>query len=192
MSEARIAFHATGQQYSIRGEYAEKAEGSRQKAESATKWLQTQGIVRSTSGTHRSTSVAPPGHHRRDTGRERKEKGGPPSEMLLRRMGRKNEESRRQTGNSALEVSQLQAVTRSRCVRQRKAARALRGRAASWSGTDAASRRLRRQRRHGRGVVNFIQHRAGNRMFGTVSSTSSKGHTARDRPATALGCLGRK
>jgi hypothetical protein len=182
----------TGQQYSIRREYAAQAAESAQSAQKSIKALRTQGILRSTSGTHRSTSVTTPGHHRQGTGRGRKDKGNPPSEMPLRRTGTTSEAGRRQREEADSQATRRQIVRRSRCLRPRDAARALRWQAASRPGTNAASRRLRRRRRHGRGVVNFIQHRAGNRMFGTVSSTSSKGHTARDRPATALGCLGRK
>ena len=76
----------TGQQYSIRKEYATNAEGRAPSAAKAQEELQTQGISLSTSGTHRSISGVPPDQSRRDTGRVSKKAGR-----------RKNGECRRQS-----------------------------------------------------------------------------------------------
>jgi hypothetical protein len=103
----------TGQQYSIRREYAAQAAESAQSAQKSIKALRTQGILRSTSDTHRSTSVTTPGHHRQGTGRGRKDKGNPPSEMPLRRTGTTSEAGRRQREEAGAEVAQIQRLTRS-------------------------------------------------------------------------------
>ena len=54
----------TGQQYSIRVEYAANAAERLQRAARAAKALQTQGILLSTSDIHRSITGAPPLEHR--------------------------------------------------------------------------------------------------------------------------------
>jgi hypothetical protein len=63
----------TGQQWWVQSQCAERSEGRMQNAESAAKALQTKGIFAPTWDTRRSASVAPPGHHRRNTGRKRPE-----------------------------------------------------------------------------------------------------------------------
>ena len=129
----------TGQQYSIRKEYAEKVKGSSKKAETAAEALQTQGILVSTPGTHRHLAGITPGPHRRDTGRGREDES----------RTKKEEGSRRKEG-PASQMLPPQLVKRYKCMRQQNAARALRWQAASNSGTDAAPRRLTRRRRRGR------------------------------------------
>jgi hypothetical protein len=63
----------TGQQWWVQSQCAERSEGRMQNAESAAKAPQTKGILTPTWDTRRSASVAPPGHHRRNTGRKRPE-----------------------------------------------------------------------------------------------------------------------
>jgi DNA-binding transcriptional regulator YdaS (Cro superfamily) len=65
----------TGQQFSIRREYAAQAAESIQSAGKRSKALQTQEISTSTSGTHRGTTVATPEQHRRDMGRAGQDEG---------------------------------------------------------------------------------------------------------------------
>jgi hypothetical protein len=122
----------TGQQYSIRKEYVANAEGRAQSAAKAAKVLQTQGFLRSTSGTHRGISKVPPGHSRRDTGRASRKEGR-----------RKNGECSRQKVRAASEVRQAQRVTRSRWARYRNTTRAVRGQAARNPGTFPVSGKAR-------------------------------------------------
>ena len=120
----------TGQQYSIRREYATNAGARAQSAEKTAKVLQTQGFLRSTSGTHRGISKVPPGHSRRDTGRASRKEGR-----------RKNGQCRRRKVRAASEVRQAQRVTRSRWAHYRNTTRAVRWRAAHNPGTFPGSRR---------------------------------------------------
>jgi hypothetical protein len=122
----------TGQQYSIRKEYAANARERAQSAEKAREGLQTQGFSRSTSGTHRGISRVPPGHSRRGTGRVSKKEGR-----------RKNGECSRRKVRAASEVRQAQRVTRSRWARYRNTTRAVRWRAARNPGMFPVSRRAR-------------------------------------------------
>ena len=64
----------TGQQYSIRKEYAEKAKGRPKKAETAAEALQTQGILVSTPGPHRVHTVETRGEEGRMKGEGRMQK----------------------------------------------------------------------------------------------------------------------
>jgi hypothetical protein len=102
----------TGQQYSIRMECTANAGERAPSAGKAQKGLQTQGILLSTSGTHRGISGVPPDHGRRDTGRVGRKAGR-----------RKNGECRRQKVRAASEVRQAQRVTRSRWVHYRNTTR---------------------------------------------------------------------
>jgi len=120
----------TGQQYSIRREYAANAEGKAQNAEKAQKGLQTQGVSRSTSGTHRGISGAPPGHNRLDTGRASKHEGRG-----------KNAECRSRKVRAASKVRQPQRVTRSKWEHHRSNPWAMRRQAARNPGTFPVSRR---------------------------------------------------
>ena len=122
----------TGQQYSIRREYAAKAwEGERprepklkesiQTAQKAQKGLQTKGISLSTSDPRRGSSGVPPGQRRGDTRRPTKREGA-----------RKNKEGGRWKAMAAPELLQPHRLTRSGGVRYRNTPRAVRWRGASW------------------------------------------------------------
>jgi hypothetical protein len=76
-SRARLAQSGslTGQQYSIRREYATKAKAAALSAEKCAKGLQTQAISRSTSDPHRGSTRVPPEQYRRPTGRDRRNEG---------------------------------------------------------------------------------------------------------------------
>ena len=91
----------TGQQYSIRRQYAAKAPELPPSAEKTQKGLQTQAISRSTSGTRRGITGAPPGQHQQDTGRATKKE---------RR--RKNEEGRRQRVRAVSQLRHPRRITR--------------------------------------------------------------------------------
>jgi len=134
----------TGQQYSIRREYAANAHASKQKTEAATKVPQLQRVTRkyksqvplpqrftrSTPGLRRSLSGTAPGQGQRNTGRAGKKEG--------RRM---NEECRRQEAKTAAEVGQPQKVTRSGGRHHRNITRAGRWQAATNSGVSPVLRR---------------------------------------------------
>jgi hypothetical protein len=106
----------TGQQYSIRKEYAASAAARMRKARATTKTLQPQSVTRkyksqvpqpqrfarSTLGTRRSVSGVPPGNSRRYTGRAGEDEGK-----------RKNEGRGRQREKTALQLRQSQTTTRS-------------------------------------------------------------------------------
>jgi hypothetical protein len=116
----------TGQQYSIRLEYAAKAGGRTQKAESTAKGLQTLEFSVSTSEIHQSLSGVPPAPGRRGTrrasqreARRKNAECSPPSAVLRRRTGRHNV-------RAASEVRQAQRVTRSGWGRYRNTTRAAR------------------------------------------------------------------
>jgi len=113
----------TGQQYSIRREYAANAEGSMQNAEKAQKGLQTQGISRSTSGTPQGASRVPPGQHQWDTRRASQSAGT-----------RKNMEGSRRKAMAAPKLRQPHRLARSGGVRYRHTPRAVRWQEASHSG----------------------------------------------------------
>jgi hypothetical protein len=112
----------TGQQYSIRKEYAASAAARMRKARATTKTLQPQRVTRkyesqvpqpqrlarSIPGTRRSVSGVSPENGRRYTGREGKDEGR-----------RKNEEGRRQREKTALQLRQSQTTTRSTGGRHR-------------------------------------------------------------------------
>jgi hypothetical protein len=100
----------TGQQYSIRKEYAENAEGRMENAEAAPQVTKPQRLTRSTSGTHRGIPVTPPGQSRR--GRASKKEGR-----------RKSVECSGQKGMANSQMRQMQRVTRSRWGRYRSTAR---------------------------------------------------------------------
>ena len=107
----------TGQQYSIRLEYAANAAARMQKTQPTAKVPQLQKVtrkyksqvpqpqrfVRSTSGLHRGLSRVPPGHHHRGTGR-----------VSQQERRRRNGERSRQKVRAASEVRQAHRVTRSR------------------------------------------------------------------------------
>jgi hypothetical protein len=95
----------TGQQYSIRKEYAANAAERAQSAEKIAKGLQTKGISLSTSDIHRSITGVSPGAVRWDAGRGSKKAGS-----------RKTRERRRHKARAASEVIKLQGVTRFRWV----------------------------------------------------------------------------
>ncbi len=59
----------TGQQYSISREWASKPQPGRPSGQKLQKGPQTQAILVSSSGQHRSITGPAPGQHRRDTGR---------------------------------------------------------------------------------------------------------------------------
>ena len=122
----------TGQQYSIRREYAAKAwEGGRprrpklkesiQTAQKAQKGLQTQGISRSTSDPHRGITGVPPGQRRWDVRRGSKSGGT-----------RKDRGGRRWKAMTAPELLQPYRLTRPGGLRYRNTPRAVRWRGASW------------------------------------------------------------
>jgi len=111
----------TGQQYSIRKEYAAKAKESAPGAEKAQKGLPTQGVSRSTSGTRRGISGVPPGQRRWDPRRASKSEGT-----------RKNKRGRRWNAMAAPKLRQPRRLTRSGGVRYRNIPRAVRWRGASW------------------------------------------------------------
>jgi hypothetical protein len=120
----------TGQQYSIRVEYATNARARAESAVKAAKALQTLGLLVSTSGTHRSISRVPPDQGHRDTGRGSKKEGR-----------RKNGECNRRKAGAASEARQAQRVTRSRWGRYRNTTRAVRWHAARSPGTFPVSGR---------------------------------------------------
>jgi hypothetical protein len=109
----------TGQQYSIRMEYAANAAARAQSAEIITKTLQTQRILLSTSDIHRSITGVSPGTVRRDTGWASK-LGGRTT----------NGEYHRHKVKTTSEALQLQRVTRSRSAHDRNTARPVRWQAA--------------------------------------------------------------
>jgi hypothetical protein len=109
----------TGQQYSIRVEYAANAAERAQSAQTITKALQTKGILLSTSDIHRSITGVSPGTVRRDTGRASKLGGR-----------RTNGECRRHRARTASEVWSAQRVTRSRGACYRNTTRPVRWQAA--------------------------------------------------------------
>ena len=120
----------TGQQYSIRMEYAANAGAGAQSGEQLQKGLQTQGFLRSTSGIHRSISRVPPDQGRRDT--------GPVSEREGRR---KNGECSRRKVRAVLDVRQAEGVTRSRWAHYWNTTRTVRWQAARNPGTFPVSGR---------------------------------------------------
>jgi hypothetical protein len=134
----------TGQQYSIRKEYAASPAARMRKARATTKTLQPQRVTtkynsqvsqpqrfaRSTPGTHRGVSGVPPGHSRRYTGRAGKDEGR-----------RKNEERRRPKEKTALLVRQSQTTTRSTGERYRSTTWVGPRQSASNSGTFPVSGR---------------------------------------------------
>ena len=105
----------TGQQYSIRKEYAANPAARMRKPPATSKMLQPQRVARkyksqvprpqrfarSTPGTHRGVSVMPPGHSRQYTGRASQNEGS----------GR-HEEGTRQRERATLHVRQNQTTTR--------------------------------------------------------------------------------
>src|ERR1022692_371165 len=105
----------TGQQYSIRKEYASNAAARAQSGEKAQKALQTQGFSLSTSGIHRSMSRVPPSHGRRNTGRANKKECG----------GKIGQCGRHKT-RAASEVRHAQRVARAKRAHYRNIARAVR------------------------------------------------------------------
>ena len=125
----------TGQQWWVRSQCAEKAEGRMQNAETTAKGLQTQGILRPTWEPHRSISVVPPGHYCRNTGRAGKKEGR-----------RKNEECGRQKATDAMAVRQGQRISRSTSPHYRSATWAMRRQVACNSGTLPAMRGFRPRR----------------------------------------------
>jgi hypothetical protein len=125
----------TGQQCLIRQDYAAHEQSSATSAEKRQKGLQTKGILRSTSGTHRGTTVATPEPHRRDTGRAGKDEGR-----------RQNEERRSQKERLGAEVAQFQRFRRFIPRHGRRGPGAFLWHAASIPGAFPASRGLRRRR----------------------------------------------
>ena len=134
----------TGQQYSIRREYAAHAEPRKQKTAQTAKVPQLQRftrkytsqvpqpqmVTRSTSGTHRGVSRMPPGHGRQDTGRG--STGG----------GRgKSQERRRRNEQPGAAVKQSQRVTRFTREHYQGGRRATRQQVGFISGTFPISRR---------------------------------------------------
>ena len=113
----------TGQQFSIRMEYAANARARAQSAEMLKKGLQTQGILQPTSDIRRSIPGAPPEHRRWDTGRGRKGEGRRMKEVC----------GGRQAGGAS-EVRQAQRVTRSRLNPRRTIPWAMRRHAARNAG----------------------------------------------------------
>jgi hypothetical protein len=109
----------TGQQYSIRREYAANAAARAQSAETITKALRTKGILLSTSDIHRSITGVSPGTVRRDTGRPGK-----------RARSRKNGERRQHKARVASEARKPRSVTRFRWVHCRDSTWTLRRQAA--------------------------------------------------------------
>ena len=134
----------TGQQYSIRKEYAANPAARMRKAPATSKMLQPQRVrrkyksqvprpqrfARSTPGTRRGVSGMPPGHRRRYTGRASQNEGG-----------RKNEEGTRQREKTALQVRQSQTTTRSTGERYRSTTWVGPRQSASNSGTFPVSGR---------------------------------------------------
>ncbi len=120
----------TGQQYSIRREYAAKAKKATLSAEKRAKGLQTQAISRSTSDPHRGITGVPLEQHHRHTGRIRKYEGS----------GEGKEGSERKA-QSASEVQQVQKLTRPPGVRFQKIPPAVRWQVASKWGRFPRSRR---------------------------------------------------
>jgi hypothetical protein len=91
----------TGQQYSIRREYAAKAAERPPNEDKMQQGLQTQGISQSTSGPHRGIARVPPEQHQRDTGR-----------ATNKESRRKNKEGRRQGVRATSQLRQLHRFTR--------------------------------------------------------------------------------
>ena len=120
----------TGQQYSIRVEYAANAAERLQRAARAAKVLQTQGILLSTSDIHRSITGVSPEHHRRNTGRASRKEGR-----------RKNGECGRHKEGAAWEVLPGQRLARSRWAHCRNTTRPVRWQAARNPGTFPVSGR---------------------------------------------------
>ena len=118
----------TGQQYSIRRDYAVKAKESTPSAEKAQKGLQTQGFSRSTSGTRRSITGVPPGQRRWYARRASKSEGT-----------RKIKRASRWKAMAAPELRQPHRLTRSGRVRYRNTPRAVRWQGASWKSPGRAS-----------------------------------------------------
>ena len=118
----------TGQQYSIRSEYAAKAKENALSAEKAQKALQTKGVSLSTSDPRRGISGVPPGQRHRNTRRAGKSEGT-----------RKNEEGGRWNAMAAPELLQPHRLARSRGVRNRNTPRAVRWQGASWKSPGSAS-----------------------------------------------------
>jgi hypothetical protein len=121
----------TGQQYSIRKEYATKARESERPREPKLKQsiptaqkaqigLQTKGVSLSTSDLRRGMSGVPPGQDRGDTRRPTKREGA-----------RKHKEGGRWIIMAAPELRQPHRLARSRGVRHRNTCRAVRWRGAS-------------------------------------------------------------
>lgn len=120
----------TGQQYSIRVEYAANAAERLQRAARAAKVLQTQGILLSTSDIHRSITGVSPEHHRRNTGQASRKEGR-----------RKNGECGRHKEGAAWEVLPGQRLARSRWAHCRNTTRPVRWQAARNPGTFPVSGR---------------------------------------------------
>ena len=134
----------TGQQYSIRKEYAANPAARMRKAPATSKMLQPQRVrrkyksqvpqpqrfARSTPGTRRGVSGMPPGHRRRYTGRASKNEGS-----------RRNEAGTRQREKTALQVRQSQTTTRSTGERYRSTTWVGLRQSASNSGTFPVSGR---------------------------------------------------
>jgi hypothetical protein len=132
----------TGQQYSIRREYAAKEwEGERPRepklktdtlsAEKRTKGLQTQAISRSTSGPHRGIAGVPLEQYRRHTGRVFKNEGSG-----------KGKEGSRLKARSASEVPKAKRFTRPAGVPFRRVPRGVPSQLTSKWGRFPGSRRV--------------------------------------------------
>ena len=136
----------TGQQYSIRREYAANTNARLQQPEGTAKVPQLQRVTRkyksqvpqpqrltrSTPELHRGRSGTTPGHSRRNTGRGGRSEGT-----------RKNGERRKQRKQTALEVRQDQTITRSTGERYRSPTWVRPRQATSNSGTFHVSGRAR-------------------------------------------------
>ena len=134
----------TGQQYSIRREYAASAAASMQKTPPTAKVPQLQRVTRkyksqvpqpqrftrSTSGTHRGVSRMPPGHGRQNTGRGSTSGGRGNSQ-----------ERRRRNEQPGAAVKQSQRVTRFTREHYRGGRRAKRRQVGFNSGTFPVSKR---------------------------------------------------
>jgi len=113
----------TGQQYSIRKQYAADTASRAQSAEKPQKGLQTQAISLSTSDPRQGISGVPPGQRRWDTRRASRSKSA-----------KKNKEGGKWKAMAASELLQPHRLTRSGGVRYRHIPRAALWQGASYSG----------------------------------------------------------